>query len=942
MTLKTLFRSKPTLALALMLGGALVSAFLCSEDAKPPMVAHLVLDMTVPPFNREPWAVTLYVNSDRNAPLQAVVKPGVRSKYDFPVSASEITFLRIDPVQVAGVEVAIHSLTIESKGAVLRTFGPQELVKWGRNLAEGGRADDRAFYLRGDRGINHIASTFPGISISGASLVPHWRTLIPDGWPDRLLLILAIAVVATIVLAIPRKSDPFQLLLLAATALLVVIGTSLVRLLPGRPFGTASAVGGPNYTGYPKTIDTLIPLALVAASVVGAVSAWAARTHWAAIHLWLAVVSRRLKSAFSEGRGRLMLLAMVCLFMPLYYTWGAEFFLKVLLPQQVPAGWDNSNGFLWRYLVEHGAMPYRDFWFPYGGHMIRYLQFPWGFIAGRLFEALVLILSLLSFYLVTDKSLSRTLAIFGLWFGLAHLGVFPAGRYAVMVPIVLSYICVSYEKRRIGWPRILFWAAIAASLLDDLLILLYSGFPILVLLCLEAVRDRSLFFQGLRDRLLRDFLVPAVVVSGFVLALAWNGQLSGLLEFYRNAGAMATYAANPVSVRPWLGMNPIDRGFFMWAGVVLLGFGIYLYLTDPPERRKINLVILLLGISSLVLFNKQMVHADPAFGWMSVPTAGCLFLLFARGDALNRAQRLSLFFVAGLFLGVFWSSGIPQEIPWRVSPSILKGNLVALSRSREARVHDLEETWDLKRFKEHPALLAVLDAIKPRLAPGKEDSLFALSDEQILYIMARQNPPYYCSLYDGSPLEAQKKVVDWLQRKRPSVVVFDTAKQDVFGVPAIVRAPLTYEKVILNYVLDTRIGSYAILRPRKPGEPVDVAFWQAVVGVVDLGHLPRYSSIGRFAPCPSSSSDCAEFLLVQPKAPLESPADISIPVTAARHRFEIKFRMVSEQKQYAISLDRLWFWGGLRRAGLSPALAGSDPGLTLEIVRRAQRDDILY
>jgi hypothetical protein len=375
---------------------------------------------------------------------------------------------------------------------------------------------------------------------------------------------------------------------------------------------------------------------------------------------------------------------------------------------------------------------------------------------------------------------------------------------------------------------------------------------------------------------------------------------------------MATYAANPVSVRPWLGMNPIDRGFFMWAGVVLLGFGIYLYLTDPPERRKLNLVILLLGISSLVLFNKQMVHADPAFGWMSVPTAGCLFLLFARGDALNRAQRLSLFFVAGLFLGVFWSSGIPQEIPWRVSPSILKGNLVALSRSREARVHDLEEEWDLKKFKEHPALLAVLDAIKPRLAPGKEDSLFALSDEQLLYIMARQNPPYYSSLYDGSPLEAQKKVVDWLQRKRPSVVVFDTAKQDVWG------------------------------RPRKPGEPVDVAFWQAVVGVVDLGHLPRYSSIGRFAPCPSSSSDCAEFLLVQPKAPLESPADISIPVTAAGHRFEIKFRMVSEQKQYAISLDRLWFWGGLRRAGLSPALTGSDPGLTLEIVRRAQRDDILY
>lgn len=937
---------RDVLPYALFLGGALASAYLWSEAAKSPVIkTHIILDMTVPMVNERPWAVSLFVNTLEKEPASVTAKPGVRARYDFPIDVPKISFLRLDPVNVLGVEVAIHSLVIEHQGTVLRSFGPDELAKWGRNLPLGARLSNGSFYLAGvGTDVNHIVGTFPAVAIPASPFWEmNWRAMIPAGWSGRLLMILVFAIVLLIVLNTLTEFNPAQLLLLFTSALTVVVGTYLVHLLPGRPFETSIAVGRSSYVGYPKTLDVLMMLPLLAASVIGAVIASVFTSRALFVRNWLGTAYRKPRALFSNTATHAAILSLVVAAIPIYYLWGAEYFYKFSRREDLPPiGWDSGNLMLWQYLVQHGSLPYKDFWYPYGGQIFGYLSFPLGTIYARLVGTTIFVLSLFSFYLVTNRSLLRTLAIFGLWLGMFHHGVFIVGRYAVAVPIIASYVCVSYETRRIGWSRVLFWMAVAASFFDDVLMLVYSGIPIFFLLCLEGVRDRRQFFRQLPMRVLRDFLVPALMLSGFLVWMAWHGQLHGLLDFYRDLSALTAYAANPVSLTPWLTMEPIDRGFFMWSGVVLLGFGIFLYLTDSAERHKVSLLILLLGLCDLILFYKQLVHADSTFGWLSIPAAGCLFFLFGRGDALNRVQQLSLWAVAGLFMGVFWRSDALTEFSKRVSLSIMKGNLEALSIGSQERARVLEQSWDLKRFKQQGDLLTILEAVKPRLEPGNLSSLFTLTDAQLLYVMARQNPPYYFSLYDGSSLEGQKKVVGWLGQKRPKVVFVDTNIRDVYGVPAIVRDPLTYQHVILNYVLDTRVGHYAILRPRKPEESIDFEFWQGIAGTVDLGHLPRYSNIGRFKPCTSTLQGCSEFLLVKPKVPVLVPTPANFTIIANGNRFSLHFTLVPEQQEYAVFLDHLWFWGGLRQAGLSPAFAELDPRLDVEVVRRARRTDILY
>jgi hypothetical protein len=83
-------------------------------------------------------------------------------------------------------------------------------------------------------------------------------------------------------------------------------------------------------------------------------------------------------------------------------------------------------------------------------------------------------------------------------------------------------------------------------------------------------------------------------------------------------------------------------------------------------------------------------------------------------------------------------------------------------------------------------------------------------------------------------------------------------------------------------------------------------------------------------------------LEIRLKAPVASATPVSVPVTAGDNTFEIRLLMVPEQQQYVIYLDRLWFWGGLRRAGMSPVLGAISSTLEWSIIHRAKREDLLY
>jgi hypothetical protein len=201
-------------------------------------------------------------------------------------------------------------------------------------------------------------------------------------------------------------------------------------------------------------------------------------------------------------------------------------------------------------------------------------------------------------------------------------------------------------------------------------------------------------------------------------------------------------------------------------------------------------------------------------------------------------------------------------------------------------------------------------------------------------------------------------------------MVWNTRYAGADCVPAPVRNPLVFENVVMNYVPERTIGPFAIMRRRSANEPVPISFWRDSLGTsLDLGHLGEHSSFKNLDNCREVSSQrCRDFLLLKlpeqekerlrvvfekkiaafksfPSVLTRTEAlseSYTVPVQVADYSFKIVFRVSDPDKESLISLDRVWFWGALKKAGYEPRLGPIPAGLQAQIVRKAPRDDILY
>lgn len=164
MTIKSLITSRTAcvlvfLCLCLLAAGCSSPTQPATDAQKPaepqkPADAKFVLDMTVPDLKVPPWGVDLYMNNLVDQPGRVPVHGGSRFRYEFPCKYQKVDFLRLDPVQVLGVEVAIHSLTFEVDGVVVHRFSPEELSKW--TTGQPGKVENDALKLQGVKNVNHI------------------------------------------------------------------------------------------------------------------------------------------------------------------------------------------------------------------------------------------------------------------------------------------------------------------------------------------------------------------------------------------------------------------------------------------------------------------------------------------------------------------------------------------------------------------------------------------------------------------------------------------------------------------------------------------------------------------------------------------------------------------------------------------------------------------
>ena len=94
--------------------------------------------------------------------------------------------------------------------------------------------------------------------------------------------------------------------------------------------------------------------------------------------------------------------------------------------------------------------------------------------------------------------------------------------------------------------------------------------------------------------------------------------------------------------------------------------------------------------------------------------------------------------------------------------------------------------------------------------------VYSFPGDPIFYVLFNQKPPYYSSIYEASPIYAQKKLVEYISEDEINYIAYnknDTTIQD--NVPNTVRAAYLNNYIVKNFSIKDKVGSFLILYRNK-------------------------------------------------------------------------------------------------------------------------------
>jgi hypothetical protein len=414
-----------------------------------------------------------------------------------------------------------------------------------------------------------------------------------------------------------------------------------------------------------------------------------------------------------------------------------------------------------------------------------------------------------------------------------------------------------------------------------------------------------------------------------------RGQLRDFLSHAVSLADQAAYVALPAGVTTWLRPVPAPEWIIV-AGAILLALGCYeTFRPQAREGHRVADALMVLGFMFALCVQKQVLRPHIAIQLIVYALVGSLLYAVLIRRRWTPAQSVAAGLFCGALLALYAGAllGVARTITR--SPAELVSNW-RVWNDRELRGRVNSEMFARSRFAAFKDATATVDVLERELGYTREDRAYVMGDDSFFYSLLGQDAPYNINHYRSSPIYEQRRVVDWLVRRRPRYVLWNPAVSIFDGVPHSVRVPLIYQHVVEHYAYLRSSGVYDILVRRNADAPMDSAYWRRRVGeMVDLGHVPRLSRVVSAPAC--TGGECAEVALVRLPA-VEWRRKTSLRLMTDAGEFVVMFDVEPGVKEYATRLDRLWFWPLIRdRNGVSAAL--NERGL-VERVRRHAADQL--
>ena len=694
----------------------------------------------------------------------------------------------------------------------------------------------------------------------------------------------------------------------------------IIRQIPVTAPPVSHAIGNANYTGYPKFQDHLVSVVLLAlcaglAWMVARLIPVAGLDHAAeppaaeaprpgrafrltAAGMWLALLARYLPNLSAD----------------LDQLSRATFY---------PAGFDDQNFRLWGYLVAHGYLPFRDFWYTYSGFFAHLLPFP----TGNLLATVQAMITLWYLYLALRYLFPRLpWAALGLFlFALIpaldgeFIGSF---RYLLGIDVALLYPALldapKRQRRRQAW----FASLVAIAFWYEPVQLLYASAGILTHIVLAAwpaehVHWRAALAQAgrvLRQRAVTVALPAAIGILPVLLFLAAAGMLPGFLSFQLSLSDQSVYAAVPANVVRWtLPLLRFDAVFILLFFTLVLAFHEYFRHSRPPGAAAVALLVV--SLAGLMTMQKQLVRPYNMEVVQIVPYVAALLYGICAWPRRTRGQAAVVAMFLGYVLGIAQSQGVFRQLYGSVLdiPNRLEGDLSTFSMRGSDVQWARISAYDPGRFREFVPENAVLQVLKREFNWTSDQTLYVLGDDSSFYILAGQKPPYVANNYNCSPLAEQRHVLAWLRSERPRFVVWNPVDASFDGVPHVVRLPVIYQYVVEHYRPLKVVGPYQILTLKTEPAETDSQYWLNELGsTIDLGHIPQLTAPSAYHPCPAvAPARCGTVLYIHWPAAI-SPGKAAVLMDSLAGPLKVQFDLVPGSRDYIIDGDRLWFRSFLR------------------------------
>ena len=884
--------------------------------------------------------VELWFNDWDHPSEQLHVVPGERHLYRFQKLPHEVHLMRLDPTDIPNTRIVIYGIAIKSRNRVIKQLGPAEMRSWtSRNLTPAQPEDGGLAFTSTNEDPIFLAP----LSLQVESGVLQVLSSLLEG-PDGSVLPAIPALLLVLLAGVSTRARRLQAVMMALAAcvaypiVLLVLKLDLLAPPPVR-----SAVGYAAFAGYGKANEHFATL-LVMVACVGLGCLFA---RWAGA----SVDPAAMPPAARPGAGIWLAHASVFMFFFVYFLPNLLTMSQELSNTVYRQGlWDELNMLTWRYMLNMGLRPLRDFWFPYSGSYIHMLPFPVGAITTVLHVALCQTVFYLAVFKITGRRLGAALVLAGLIFAPIMLADMPShARYLLGVDVALLYVAV-VNVRRLQWKTHLPFAVFVGYVFFyEPTQILYAGAGIAVHTMLAAVgrfqgrhrRERVMAsLQVLKQRVVCIGIPMVAGVAAAVLVYASQGMLRGLWDFEASIGDMSNYGAWPSEISQWV--MPVYQSTALFLMMfVLASYAVYRWIRlKGREDDLLGAALIVMSATTLMVMQKQVARPHYMMEQLQVfpYTTMLLFGLIAW-----RERTPAVRVVIAAFLGCILAVAGHRSLVYYVRLQLVGGphriaDALDLVLNHRPEIEQTNATlYARSRFVGFDMENAVVDFINQEKGRRPGESVYVLGDAAIFYLLLNQPAPYDSNSYNDSPLSEQQRMLDWFRSKRPRFVIWSTDALAFDGVPHMVRLPLIYRYVVEHYGFVRAFGPYHILMELPPDQAPDLGYFRRVLSsCIDLGSIPGRSRSSEYAACNGDTSRCDAVLVVKYRS---RPARRKLSVSAGE--FQIQFDVKPSEREYVVNLNRLWFWGPLAK-GAPPRLTTEDAAATAAMEYRRERGAVLY